>query len=160
MQKLLTEGKTELLKGFVSKKTGRKFEAFLVLKEGKVSFEFAPRAAKPKAAREKKAAAPAVKLDFTTLPEIGSCPLCKGRVFEGPETYVCENSQREQRPCKFHAGRVILEQPLDRDQAVKLLKEGRTDLLERFVSRKTGKNFAAHLVLGEKGKVGFEFPER
>ena len=160
MQKLLTEGKTDLLKGFVSKKTGRKFEAFLVLKEGKVSFEFAPRAAKPKAAREKKAAAPAVKLDFTTLPEIGACPLCKGRVFEGPETYVCENSQREQRPCKFHAGRVILEQPLDREQAVKLLKEGRTDLLERFVSRKTGKNFAAHLVLGEKGKVGFEFPER
>jgi len=160
MQKLLAEGKTELLKGFVSKKTGRKFEAFLVIKDGKVSFEFAPREAKPKAAREKKAAAPAVKLDFTTLTAVGECPLCKGRVFEGPETYICENSQRETRPCKFHAGRVILEQPLDREQAVKLLKEGRTDLLQGFVSRKTGKTFAAHLVLDEKSKVGFEFPPR
>ena len=35
-----------------------------------------------------------------------------------------------------------------------------SDLLDKFVSRKTGKPFAAHLVLGEKGKVAFEFPER
>ncbi|MBC8002623.1 MAG: DNA topoisomerase III, partial [Opitutaceae bacterium] len=41
--RLLSEGKTELLKGFVSKKTGRKFEAFLKVDGGKVGFEFAPR---------------------------------------------------------------------------------------------------------------------
>ena len=46
--KLLAEKKTDLLKGFVSKKTGRKFEAFLVIKEGEVSFEFAPRPARAK----------------------------------------------------------------------------------------------------------------
>jgi hypothetical protein len=43
MGRLLGTGKTEVLKGFVSRKTNRKFEAFLVLKEGKVSFEFPPR---------------------------------------------------------------------------------------------------------------------
>jgi DNA topoisomerase III len=45
---LLTTGKTALLDGFVSNKTKRKFKAFLVYdkKEGKVVFEFEPRAAK------------------------------------------------------------------------------------------------------------------
>ena len=40
MKKLLAEGKTDLLKGFVSKKTNRKFEAFLVIKDGGTAFEF------------------------------------------------------------------------------------------------------------------------
>jgi DNA topoisomerase-3 len=49
MHKLLAEGRTSLLKGFVSNKTRRKFSAFLVRDpaSGKVGFEFEPRAAKP-----------------------------------------------------------------------------------------------------------------
>jgi DNA topoisomerase-3 len=44
MEKLLAAGRTDLLTGFVSKRTGRKFKAFLVRQaEGKVGFEFAPR---------------------------------------------------------------------------------------------------------------------
>ena len=47
MQKLLATGKTDLLHRFISKK-GRPFSAFLVRGgDGKVGFEFAPRAAKP-----------------------------------------------------------------------------------------------------------------
>ncbi|OYT89295.1 MAG: DNA topoisomerase III [Burkholderiales bacterium PBB6] len=61
VQKLLTVGKTDLLENFVSNKTKRKFKAFLAWdkKEGKVGFEFEPRAAKAPAARKttKKAAA-------------------------------------------------------------------------------------------------------
>ncbi|MEO0002851.1 MAG: hypothetical protein RLZZ22_543, partial [Pseudomonadota bacterium] len=51
VHKLLTTGKTDLLDGFVSNKTRRKFKAFLAYdkKEGKVSFEFEPRAARPPA---------------------------------------------------------------------------------------------------------------
>ena len=43
--KLLATGKTDLLDGFVSNRTKRKFKAMLVWdeKEGKVGFEFAPR---------------------------------------------------------------------------------------------------------------------
>ncbi|PXW99517.1 DNA topoisomerase-3 [Sphaerotilus hippei] len=49
MNKLLAAGKTDLLDGFVSNKTRRKFKAFLVYdkKEGKVVFEFEPRPARP-----------------------------------------------------------------------------------------------------------------
>ena len=46
IHKLLATGKTDLLEGFVSNKTRRAFKAFLVYdkKDGKVSFEFEPRA--------------------------------------------------------------------------------------------------------------------
>ena len=47
MKKLLAEGRTDLLTGFISKK-GRKFKAFLVKgPSGKVEFEFMARAEKP-----------------------------------------------------------------------------------------------------------------
>ena len=48
MQKLLTTGRTDLLKGFISNKTRRKFSAYLVRDPatGKVGFEFEPRAPK------------------------------------------------------------------------------------------------------------------
>jgi DNA topoisomerase III len=53
MQKLLATGKTDLLHRFISKK-GRPFSAFLVRgADGKVGFEFAPRAAKPGKAEAK-----------------------------------------------------------------------------------------------------------
>ena len=62
VHKLLTTGKTSLLENFVSNKTRRKFKAFLAYdkKEGKVGFEFEPRAprvpAKGAAAAKKVAA--------------------------------------------------------------------------------------------------------
>ncbi|NJM55719.1 MAG: DNA topoisomerase III [Verrucomicrobiae bacterium] len=83
--KLLTEGKTDLLKGFVSKKTGRKFEAYLKYEGGKVGFEFAPREKKAGGRFGKKDDAPAVKIDFTGLTPLGKCPKCGGNLFEGPE---------------------------------------------------------------------------
>ncbi len=57
MQKLLGEGKTDLLKEFVSNRTRRKFSAYLTAKDGKVGFEFEKKVAKPKAPPKKKAAA-------------------------------------------------------------------------------------------------------
>ncbi|HSQ19038.1 MAG TPA: topoisomerase C-terminal repeat-containing protein, partial [Blastocatellia bacterium] len=153
--KLLSEGKTDLLKGFVSNKTGRKFEAFLVVKEGKVSFEFAPRVRKfPEKSKE-----PQPRIDFTGQPVLGKCPKCGGKIFEGPESYLCENSQRDGKRCTFKVEKVKNGQPIDVAQLQKLLTEGRTDLLTHFVSR-AGKPFSAQLVIEGKGKVAFEFPER
>ncbi|HBZ07790.1 MAG TPA: DNA topoisomerase III [Massilia sp.] len=56
MAKLLNDGKTDLLPGFISQRTRRPFKAFLVRgKDGKISFEFEERKAKP-AAKGKAAA--------------------------------------------------------------------------------------------------------
>ena len=58
MIKLLSTGRTELLKGFVSARTRRKFSAFLVRgSDGKVGFEFEKKEAKPKAAGSPKSSA-------------------------------------------------------------------------------------------------------
>ena len=160
--KLLSTGKTDLLKKFVSKKTGRPFEAFLKLGEGgKVGFEFAPRERKARpGAAEKQNAEPKVKLTFEGQQSLGKCPKCGGKVFESETDYLCERSQADTRPCKFKSGKVILGRPIEREQITKLLAAGKTDLLSRFISRRTGRTFAAWLVMGERGKVGFEFPER
>jgi DNA topoisomerase-3 len=65
VEKLLSLGKTDLLENFVSNKTRRKFKAYLAYdkKEGKVVFEFEPRAGKPsgKPAAKAPAKAPAKK---------------------------------------------------------------------------------------------------
>ncbi len=69
MQKLLSTGKTDLLRLFVSSRTHRKFSAMLVwdAKAGKVGFEFEPRAPKaPKAAAAKKETAPDGDADAST----------------------------------------------------------------------------------------------
>ncbi len=69
--KLLITGKTDLLENFVSNKTRRKFKAYLAYdkKEGKVIFEFEPRAAKvpAKAAAKTADKAPAVKTAAKTV---------------------------------------------------------------------------------------------
>jgi DNA topoisomerase-3 len=82
-------------------------------------------------------------------------------VFDTPKAFVCEKSQAEKKPCKFKKiGKEILQRPIDLEQAQKLLSKGKTDLLDKFISGKTGKPFSAYLVLDENGKVGFEFPPR
>ncbi len=64
MRKLLAEGKTDLLTGFVSSRTNRKFKAFLVIqKDGKIGFEFEPRPEKPGKKTAAKTAAKAAATD-------------------------------------------------------------------------------------------------
>jgi DNA topoisomerase-3 len=52
--KMLSTGKTDVIKGFVSNRTKRKFDAHLTFdpKEGKIGFDFPPRPAKKTAAKK------------------------------------------------------------------------------------------------------------
>ncbi len=158
VKKLLTEGKTDLLKGFVSKNTNRKFEAFLVVKDGGTAFEFLPRERKTKA-KDAKPKEPLPKVDFSGKTPLGRCPKCGGKVFDTEAGYLCEKSQADAKPCKFRISREILQQPIEPEQAQKLLAARKTDLLHQFIS-KAGKPFPAYLVMDDKGKVTFEFPPR
>jgi DNA topoisomerase-3 len=63
--------------------------------------------------------------------------------------------------CDFKSGKIILQQPVAREQMSKLLETGKTDLLEGFVSNKTRRKFKARLAYDKKeGKVIFEFEPR
>jgi DNA topoisomerase-3 len=154
--KLLAEGKTDLFKGFISNKTNRKFEAFLILKDGEVKFDFPPRERKSKKGGPKE---PPPKIDFTGKEVVGQCPKCGGKVYDTEAGYICERAQAEKKACKFKIGREILQQPIEREQAQKLLAKGKSDLLDKFIS-KAGRPFPAYLVMDENGKVTFDFPPR
>ena len=90
---------------------------------------------------------------------LGACPKCGARVFEHGVAYVCEKAVGPERKCDFRSGRLILQQPIEREQMKKLLETGRTDLLTSFVSKKNRK-FKAFLVKQPDGKIGFEFQPR
>lgn len=94
-----------------------------------------------------------------TYPKIGSCPCCGGDVYALDSWYMCEHFLDDPK-CPFRLGRHILEQRIDETQAAKLLTEGKSDLLENFCSKRTGRVFSAYLTLNNEGKVGFEFLPR
>jgi DNA topoisomerase-3 len=99
-------------------------------------------------------------VDFSDQQPLGTCPKCQARVFEHGMAFVCEKAVGPERTCDFRSGKVILQQPIEREQMLKLLETGRTDLLKNFISNKTRRKFSAFLVRGKDGKVGFEFEKR
>jgi DNA topoisomerase III len=138
------------LSGFRSRK-GKRFAAVLKLSNDfKAEFDFGPNGQADGAAQA---------VDFSGQEPLGKCPKCGGRVFESGMTYVCENSAGPNKTCDFRSGKLILQRPIEREQMKKLLETGKTDLLERFISRK-GRPFKAFLVLTDKKVVGFEFEKR
>jgi DNA topoisomerase III len=98
-------------------------------------------------------------VDFSGQEPLGKCPKCDARVFEHGVAYVCEKAVGPGRSCDFRSGRMILQQPIEREHMKKLLETGRTDLLTGFVSKK-GRKFKAFLVKQPDGKIGFEFQPR
>ncbi len=100
-------------------------------------------------------------VDFSGQQSLGTCPKCKGHVYEHGTSYVCEHGVGANVTCDFKSGKIILQQPVPREQMSKLLAEGKTALLENFVSNKTRRKFRAYLAWDAKeGKVGFEFEPR
>ena len=136
------------LTGFRSKQ-GRPFSAGIRLNdEMRLEFDFGQGAADGDEAP-----------DFSGQEPLGACPKCGARVFEHGVAYVCEKAVGPERKCDFRSGRLILQQPIEREQMKKLLETGRTDLLTSFVSKKNRK-FKAFLVKQPDGKIGFEFQPR
>jgi DNA topoisomerase III len=95
-------------------------------------------------------------VDFSGQEPLGKCPKCGNRVFEHGMAYTCEKAVGPDKSCDFRSGRMILQQPIEREQMKKLLATGKTDLLSAFVSKK-GRRFKAFLVKQPDGRIGFEF---
>ena len=147
IETLLRTGRVGPLTGFRNK-MGRLFNAEIVLNDEKQpTFDFG----QPK---DDESAEP---VDFSDQQSLGPCPKCGGGVFEHGMAYVCEKSVGPQKSCDFRSGKIILQQPIEREQMARLLAEGRTELLKGFVSARTRRKFSAFLVRGADGKVGFEF---
>jgi len=156
IEALLRERRVGPLQGFRSK-LGRQFNAVIRLTdEFKPEFDFGQDQEGGEGASENGANR---QPDFTGLDPVGQCPKCSSRIFESGNNYVCEQAAAKPRKCDFRCGRIILQQPVDRSQFVKLLADGKTELLTKFVSKR-GRPFSAYLVLNAEKRVGFEFEPR
>ena len=135
------------LQGFRSR-LGRPFAANIKLNaENKLEFDFG------------QANEDAEPVDFTGQEVIGPCPKCKANVYAHGMAYICEKSAAQPRTCDFRTGKIILQRNIEPEQVAKLLRDGKTDLLHKFISKK-GRPFSAFLVRGGDGKVSFEFAPR
>ena len=158
VEEFLANKKIGPLEGFRSK-AGWPFTAELKLvfddeiKNWKLEFDFGEDAKKEGESGE--------PIDFSAQESLGPCPKDQGRVFEHGSSYVCEHAVGANVTCDFKSGKIILQQPVAREQMTKLLATGKTDLLENFVSNKTRRKFKAFLAFDKKeGKVSFEFQPR
>jgi DNA topoisomerase-3 len=158
VEQFLRDRKIGPLDGFRSK-AGWPFTAEMVIKfdeeskNFKLEFDFGD---------DKKGEETGELVDFSAQQSLGACPKCGAGVFEHGKNYVCEKSvPTDAQPtpsCDFKTGQVILQQPIEREQVVKLLATGKTDLLDKFVSMRTRRAFKAMLAWdGAAGKVNFEF---
>jgi DNA topoisomerase-3 len=157
VEQFLRDKKIGPLEGFRSK-AGWPFTAEIKLayddeiKNWKLEFDFG---------EDAKGEEGAEAIDFSAQESLGHCPKCKGRVFEHGSNYACEHAVSAPVTCDFKSGKIILQQPVAREQMGKLLATGKTDLLENFVSNKTRRKFKARLAFDAKeGKVVFEFEPR
>ena len=104
-------------------------------------------------------------VDLSAQPNLGPCPKCGAPVKAFGKSYVCEKSvptEAQAAPsCDFKSGQIILQQPVEPEQMHKLLQEGKTDVLDKFVSNRTRRTFKARLAWSaDEGKVIFEFEPR
>jgi len=100
------------------------------------------------------------EVDLTETEVVASCPICGAPVHEAPNAYICAERAKDRDNCEFQFGRNILGKTIERPVFQKLIQEGKTGLIEGFRSNRTKRKFDAFLILKDKGKLGFEFPER
>ena len=155
---LLADKKIGPLEGFRSK-AGWPFTAEIALTYDdeahnyKLEFDFGD---------DKNAADTGELVDFAGQESLGACPQCGAAVYEHGSNYVCSHAvattAQPVATCNFKSGKIILQQPVEREQMHKLLTTGKTDLLDKFVSMRTRRAFKAHLAWdAAAGKVNFEF---
>lgn len=149
---LLTTRRLGPLDGFITR-GGRPFAAVLNLDDSyRVRFEF------PNNNAGAVTSEPAASTGPNQNEPVGTCPKCGAHVLESERRYTCEKALSD-RSCDFSCSKTILQLPIPREQMVKLLNSGRTDLLKGFVSKR-GRRFNAYLVLAEGGRVVFQFEDR
>lgn len=142
---LLEKGKVGPISGFMSKRTGKKFDASLKLEkveedgevvECKVAFDFEDKQSKA-----------------DEMPDVyAKCPECGAKIVKGRWGWECSDK------CGVSVPYELCSRKLEPESAEALLTHGSTAILEGFVSKK-GNPFNAALRLEDK-KIKFEFPEK
>ncbi|MBL9214910.1 MAG: DNA topoisomerase III [Opitutaceae bacterium] len=156
--KMVAEGKTDLIQGFISKK-GRPFDAFLKREGPRMAWEFPPR--KPKLDKDGKPIErkPRAKADLSQATVLGESKVHGGELVELGDAYYVRKPDQDNRQV-FKLSKKLCEVEIPVAEVKRLLEDGRSGLIENFVSKR-GNKFSAYLVLAQKqDKAEFEFPPR
>ncbi len=127
--------------------------------DAKIRWEFPPRA--PKTGKdgkpvERKARA---KVDLSKAKVIGESKVHGGELVEVDDAYYVRKPDQDNRQV-FKLTKKLCEHDITLDEVKELLSEGKSQLIENFVSKR-GNKFAAYLKLSaKKDKAEFEFPPR
>ena len=146
LSEVIKNGVSEkIIKGFKKKDGKGTFDAYLEIKEDfRVGFKFenGPNV-KPRV--------------IPKIASLGKCPKCdKGEINTGQKSHFC--NQWEQ-GCDFKIVKNIAGKEITFTLATQLITDKKTSLIEGFVSPKSGKEFASHLILDDALKLKFKLPE-
>lgn len=151
LKTLIVDGRTGILHGFTSR-FGKPFEAGLELNDKFRATLYFP-------AREEDEAAgveEAVKVASVAIPDMG-----EHDVMETAKAWKIPSLTLGKEHAAVSVSRTILGREIPLDQVLKILAEGKSDLMKGFISQRTKRPFDAYLVFNAKtGKIGFEFPPR
>lgn len=144
---LAENGRTGILRGFRSKKSGKSFDAALVLNKEKKGFDFEFESA---GGGRKDGASSAEPTSFLE----GRCPFCDGEMGSGRFAWECAGG------CGFRISKEICGHTVTEDEAERLLSRGKTVPSDDFFSKKKNKFFTAYLYLDKDEKnIKFRFPK-
>ena len=96
-------------------------------------------------------------VDFSEQEPLGTCPKTQGHVFEfGTQLRLRARGRRAQPEptCDFKSGKIILQQPVAREQMTKLLATGKTDLLDKLRLEQDAPHVQGLPGLGQGGGQG------
>ena len=100
------------------------------------------------------------EIDFSKLTPIAKCPRTGGDLFETANSYIVRVIDGDEEKTPIKVSRKILDREIPKEQVIILLETGKTDLLDKFWSKRTKRPFDAYLVLNDNGQTKFEFPPR
>ena len=128
-------------------KRGKPFTASVRLVNNKIEFMFADSMA---------------ELDLETIKKtepLGVSPVDGTRVFETPMAFISESAFDGDTKKGLRISKIILSKEITAENIKQLLEDGKTELINGFISKKR-KPFDAYLLLSKNGTVSFEFPPR
>ncbi|MFW2365671.1 MAG: DNA topoisomerase III [Desulforhopalus sp.] len=131
---------------FRSKK-GKPFTASVRLVNNKIEFTFANSNA---------------DLDIEAIKKtepLGTSPVDGTKVFSTPMAYMSESALAGEDKSGLKISKIILSKEITEDNIRQLLSDGKTELIEGFISKKR-RPFDAYLILAKNGTIRFEFPPR
>lgn len=128
VRELITRGRTRELQ--MVNKIDQPFNAFFVIKDGKVCIE--------------------LKAHYMG----GKCPVCGGRVLKTSRGYACENNLLDDQKCNFKMSGVICGRSIQ-DEEMERFLDGKPEIIDGFMSQQ-GKAFSSSLIVKEDGTVGLD----